>query len=177
MDLKHGWTTDGWKTAENEKKSSKPLSLSPSRSRLLSSPLLPSNAAKHFQWVTIEMIIAVAVVKNLAQKPQGQYQRGGYAEQREKKINKQTCMRETVRRFSRVDNIKSSQSTPLQELEIILIFILLLILRTWIFWNAERVRSPSLRYWCIFILQETTSNRSKQARVTPGLRELVTTFA
>lgn len=65
MDLKHGWITDGWKTAENEKKSSEPVLLSPlPRSLVVLSAL---NAATHFQWVTIEMIIAVAVVKNVAQ--------------------------------------------------------------------------------------------------------------
>lgn len=42
------------------------------------------NAAKHFQWVTIEMIIAVAVMKKIGLKPQGQYQHDRYAEQRKK---------------------------------------------------------------------------------------------
>lgn len=71
--------------------------------------LSASNAAKHFQWVTIEMIIAVAVVRNLAQNLRDSNSMADM-QSKGRKISKQTCLRETMWRFSRVKNIKDSQS-------------------------------------------------------------------
>ncbi len=41
---------------------------------------------------------------------------------------------------------------------------------------VENVHSSSLKYLCIFILQEAASNESNQAGVMSGLGGLVTTF-
>ena len=56
------------------------------------------------------MIIAVAVVKNLAQNLRD---RTGVADMQSKgkEINKQTCLRASMQRFSQVKNTKNSQPT------------------------------------------------------------------
>lgn len=129
--------------AGNEKKSSELVSF-PSFPRLLSS-LSASIAAKHFS-ASYHRDDYCSCERKFGSEPQR------YAEQRKNQINKQTHMGETMWRFSRVKNATSRIKSYINIHSA---------------FNLENVNldthSPSLKYLCVLILREATSNKSNQA--------------